>query len=568
MDLQVLSAPTNQPTLNPQVQSAPVQPTLAPRVVQAPQQPVLAPRVVTQPSQPSLNPTVQTQPQGFGNITSVGPVGNQQPFTAKLSLFDFGQLIKQQYPQYASKDNQTLALAMLKKYPQYTDRIIQPSSQSQGETGFKGLALGVAKGAFGTLKNLTKLTSSVLTPGLTPAVSKTLDTLIPTENLQAHGTAENIGKIGEQIAEFFIPAGAVAEAGKATEAGIDALKFGKTATSALKLGARSAIGAGEAAGITAVQGGNTKDIKTAGVVGAVFPAIAKALDFIVQKVPETAWSSILKRTSVDVAKNPKLPAQAAKTGLTGLSRQAIANKAEKAIQSIEVSLDDLLSNSKGTISTAKVAGYLNGVRGAYASIPGEENSVKVIDSIASQLLERFKKGESMTPLEANQLKRDIYQVIAKSYGRGVFEIPAKTEAQKLVALGLKQEIERVIPEAKTLNQKQAVYLQIKKALDKTIARSQGKGLAGTGVGLYDLLTGGIAETAGLATGPPLAGLGAIAVKKGAESPAVLSSVSKLFNFFNQLSPTKKLLFYQALKGLTVKGATGVSGSFGAQKTTQ
>lgn len=565
--LQVLSAPTNQPTLNPQVQSSPVQPTLAPRVVTQPKQPTLAPRVVTQPTQPSFNPTVQPS-QGFGTITSVGPIGNQQPFIPKLSLFDFGQLIKKQYPQYESKDNQTLALAMLKKYPQYTDRIIQPSSQSQGETGFKGLALGVAKGAFGTLKNLTKLTSSVLTPGLTPAVSKTLDTLIPTENLQAHGTAENIGKIGEQIAEFFIPAGAVAEAGKATEAGIDALKFGKTATSALKLGATSAIGAGEAAGITAVQGGNTKDIKTAGVVGAVFPAIAKALDFIVQKVPETAWSSILKRTSVDVAKNPKLPAQAAKTGLTGLSRQAIANKAEKAIQSIEVSLDDLLSNSKGTISTAKVAGYLNGVRGAYASIPGEENSVKVIDSIASQLLERFKKGESMTPLEANQLKRDIYQVIAKSYGRGVFEIPAKTEAQKLVALGLKQEIEKVIPEAKTLNQKQAVYLQIKKALDKTIARSQGKGLAGTGVGLYDLLTGGIAETAGLATGHPLAGLGAIAAKKSAESPAVLSSVSKLFNFFNQLSPTKKLLFYQALKALTLKGTAGISGSFGAPKTTQ
>jgi hypothetical protein len=63
--LQVLSAPTNQPTLNPVVQSAPTQPTLAPKVLSAPtNQPKLAPKVVTQPAQPQLNPTVQSQPQG------------------------------------------------------------------------------------------------------------------------------------------------------------------------------------------------------------------------------------------------------------------------------------------------------------------------------------------------------------------------------------------------------------------------------------------------------------------------------------------------------------------------
>jgi hypothetical protein len=65
MALQVLSAPQGQPTLNPQVQSAPVQPTLAPRVLSAPTNaPTLAPKVVTQPQQPTLNPQVQTTPPG------------------------------------------------------------------------------------------------------------------------------------------------------------------------------------------------------------------------------------------------------------------------------------------------------------------------------------------------------------------------------------------------------------------------------------------------------------------------------------------------------------------------
>lgn len=63
--LQVLSAPPNQPTLNPIVQSAPVQPTLAPRVLSTPQNaPTLAPKVQTQPAQPTLVPQVQSQPQG------------------------------------------------------------------------------------------------------------------------------------------------------------------------------------------------------------------------------------------------------------------------------------------------------------------------------------------------------------------------------------------------------------------------------------------------------------------------------------------------------------------------
>jgi len=40
------------------------------------------------------------------------------------------------------------------------------------------------------------------------------------------------------------------------------------------------------------------------------------------------------------------------------------------------------------------------------------------------------------------LKRDIYAVISKSYGKGAFEIPAKTEAQKIMAAGLKQELRK------------------------------------------------------------------------------------------------------------------------------
>lgn len=134
--LQVLSAPTNQPTLNPVVKTAPVQPVLSPRVITKPAQPVLAPKVVTQPQQPILNPQVETKPQGLGKITSIGTANEQQPYTPKLSLEEFGQLIKQNYPAYADKSDLEVGQAMIAKYPEYTNRInvakMSPTSDEQG----------------------------------------------------------------------------------------------------------------------------------------------------------------------------------------------------------------------------------------------------------------------------------------------------------------------------------------------------------------------------------------------------------------------------------------------------
>ncbi len=150
--LQVLSAPQNQPTLSPTVQSAPTQPTLAPRVLSAPTNaPTLAPKVVTQPTQPTLNP--QVQPPAQGKITSVGTSTDQQPYTQKLSLQEFGQLVKQQYPAYEGKDDVQLAQAMLQKYPQYQDRIYTPSKQDE-QYSLGGFLANIPKSGATAIGNL------------------------------------------------------------------------------------------------------------------------------------------------------------------------------------------------------------------------------------------------------------------------------------------------------------------------------------------------------------------------------------------------------------------------------
>ncbi len=433
------------------------------------------------------------------------------------------------------------------------------NDQSQpGIGGIGGLFVGAAKGAASTLNNLSGLGQKALQKitGMDTPVSS-LDPRLTTPN----STTQKIGFGAEQIAEFFIPAGAISKGAKLVEGASAISKLPKAAQGISKLAGKAVLEGAGAAGVTAAQGGNKSDVKTAVVLGGAFSVAAKGLQKIIQKIPETSWSAILKRTPTEAAKKPNLPGQAVKTGLTGLTRQSIANKAGTAIQSIEVTLDDLLSASKKTINPIKVAGYLEDLRDAYKAIPGEDGAVELIEGIQRKIA--FSKN--LTPLEANKMKRDIYGLISKSYGRGMLEVPAKTEAQKLVAAGLKREIEKIIPEAKTLNEKQAVYIQIKKALDKTIARTEGKGIAGTGIGLTDVLIGGLGTGAGALAGSPLVGLGLVAAKKTAESPIVLSATAKLLNYFNQLSPTKKLLFYEALKGLTVKGGTELN-SFGSSKT--
>lgn len=471
-----------------------------------------------------------------------------------------GDTVKAKYPgAYDDIDSGQLGKLVAAKYPGVYDEFITPGQPEQqlpeGRGGLAGFGIGIAKGAANTLNNLSGFGQKALkTITGIDAPTSTLNPKVTTPT----STAQKIGFGTEQVVEFLIPGGEIGKGVSAVEKATAALP--KAARLVANLGARAGLEGLGAAGMTALQGGDEKDIKTAGILGGAFGVISKPLENLLKNIPDTAWSSILKRTPTEASKKPNLPAEAAKTGMTSFTRQGLANEAQRNVQRIEVALDDLLTRTPGKVGTLKIAPYLDELRNAYAAIPGEQASVEAIDAV----MRDFLKKKSLTLKEANDLKRKIYENISRSYGRGMLEVPVKTDAQKAIAAGLKREIEKVIPEAKTLNERQAVYIQIKKALDKTIARTEGKGIAGTGVGLYDLLIGGIGTGAGAVTGTPLLGLGAVALKKTGESPIVLSSVAKLLNYFNQLSPTKKLLFYEALKGMTVKGGVEITGS--AQKS--
>jgi hypothetical protein len=208
-----------------------------------------------------------------------------------------------------------------------------------GKGGLAGVGVGAAKGAGSTASSLGKIGLSLLdnTVGRVGNAISGKGFTKPQNNIAAEeaiaqavtpqSTAEKIGFGAEQIGEFFIPGGAVAKAGKYAEAGVDALKLtqkgleGAKAIPAFKgagllektlnLGSKSVIGAGEAAGITGLQGGDSNQIKNAAKLGFAFPVGLKAIGVLgsgakeVAKTMTSGLSGVPKAAMEQAFKNPK-----------------------------------------------------------------------------------------------------------------------------------------------------------------------------------------------------------------------------------------------------------------------
>lgn len=431
--------------------------------------------------------------------------------------------------------------------------------QKTGDFLFKDIPTGIVKGAASTIKGAANLGGKIFDPidKLIPGI----DTTNAPDKLQSvaedklnvpQGTllkpsniGQKIGFGGEQVAEFFIPGGVAAKAGKAVETA----KFLEAAPKVIqkavplltKMGTEGLVSAGQ----TALQEGDINGKSAvAFATGAIAPVVSGVLSKTSKTIPENMWSKVLNRTAKQVEKNPNLEKEIATFGIMG-PKKKIAEIAKNKLQNAELQLDDLIKNTTETIDGKAVAPYLDEIKKSYANIPGEENSVKVIQSLQDEIAAR---GQLTAP-EAQNLKKDIYGLISKSYGKGTLEVTAKTEAQKQMARGLKEEIEKIVPEAKTLNQKISIFSQVRKSIEKQLMKPRG-GISGTGIGVYDLTLGGLGTVAAGGS----TGVGLVVARKVADSTIVRTGISKIFNYFNQLSPTQKALFYNALKGSLVYGS--------------
>ncbi|MCK9370981.1 hypothetical protein M0R04_13810 [Candidatus Dojkabacteria bacterium] len=270
----------------------------------------------------------------------------------------------------------------------------QPSTEKTG--GLQGVGTGIAKGALSTVKGLgqigTKIGNVLLPKSLEiPDVyseealkagaekGQFLGKLLNEENLKAKGVAENIGKTGEQIAEFFIPAGVATKAKKAVDA---VSTIGKVT----KVAAKSAIGATELGGVSAIQsGGDLSETGISAGIGAISPILGAGI-----KALKPAVAPVLEFTS-------GVPKQAIKKAMTGsdavkagmkMTTEEVRSKAVQAYKGLDSELKSGFSKGLEELSklsprikparTATVGGtsVFSGVKGKFKKIlEGAKESV-------------------------------------------------------------------------------------------------------------------------------------------------------------------------------------------------
>jgi hypothetical protein len=225
--------------------------------------------------------------------------------------------------------------------------------QGRGVLGNVGqFFAGAGKGALSTLNTISGLGQKALgaiTPGQQDVASVNRNLVTPSN------MAQKIGFGAEQVGEFFIPGGAVNKATKAVEAGIDTLKAGKVA-GALKLGAKSAIGAAEAAGVTALQGGDKDEVKNAAKFGAAFPIATKVIGKLGSAAKETAkfisssLSGVPKDAIEYALKNPKQVQSAINRAVTEGGDMAAQRISQNALDALDKLKEARRLNYKGGLS--------------------------------------------------------------------------------------------------------------------------------------------------------------------------------------------------------------------------
>lgn len=177
-----------------------------------------------------------------------------------------------------------------------------PKNENQEVGGVQSLGVGIAKGALSTAQGLGQLTLKGV-KAITGKDYGTKETFFQDPNtLKAQGTAEKIGKFGEQVAEFALPGGAVSKATKAlpfiARTGAKALTSGAVATAQSgEIGKESAIAAGTEAAIP--------------IVGKIIKPAVKFMRTLL-KGTGSALSGAPAEAIEQIYKNPKIALQTAK----------------------------------------------------------------------------------------------------------------------------------------------------------------------------------------------------------------------------------------------------------------
>lgn len=224
--------------------------------------------------------------------------------------------------------------------------------------------------------------------------------------------------------------------------------------------------------------GKTPDLKTAQTakeVGSDFLGLlpggktAKTSEQLAKEGAEgfagKLYKSAFKITENDLKKKPDLIKDFLSERISGISARSVASKADATVNALESKLDDLIKTATKegkTISKDSVTKATDDLVKFYENSLFPEYAQVVKAKVA-----QFTKRGAITVADAQELKKNTYQILRKEYGK--LSGP-DSEASKQLARGLKEEIERVIPEVKNaaINKKLAIYGKARDLMERQI----------------------------------------------------------------------------------------------------
>jgi hypothetical protein len=349
-------------------------------------------------------------------------------------------------------------------------------------------------------------------------------------------------------------------------AGVAGAALGGAAGSTVKQGTLAATDAPDAPKTFSEAAGNVgQDALEQGAMEAGGRFVAKPLEYVASRMfsPRTMYQSALKPS---VALDKSIPGsvdamEAQRRVQTGLregspTSEGGYNTTVNRISDVNRQIGSVVGRpSVQMVDPIDVARRLDDLEKYYSkqALPGDD--LASIKAARRQYLEKHgaqfdpktgamtQQPNLMTPVAAHEEKVATYTQNRKKYGELT---TAQTEAEKALARGLKEELLRIYPELKDLNERDSALYGLEESLRRFIGREGNKNL----IGLIPAILG---TGAGMMTGHGAEGAVAGSLLSGAlmalDSPPVKSSLaialervakSKVGMVGRQLTPARAL----------------------------
>ena len=490
-----------------------------------------------------------------------------------VTLEQLGRRAKDKFPEYRDRySDLELGQRIIDKYPEYSEIIKKPKVVDtflQGHGFLKGLSDIV--GTTGLGKGLAQGIFLKFTPE-----GKEVLNMIKRGELNQGDVESIIGKV----------ATTKEVAGSAASIGLDVLLAGSlnAATKSFALTkavakpvAQTALGRiGKATltgtGIGAAAGGisafeqdkGLKDIikqslATGAIGGVLSGTVTAGVEGVKAVVSRSTAEKLMsattrakleeRRRAIKFGGDP-VAKELLDEGFMGGDKQLL----ERSIDVIEKKgeeLNKILAKNSKTITRKEIAPYLDSLIQEKLKTPGITKQADQIRAVLDDL------PAVMTTAEANKIKQNIYSALRDTAWKLDPNLSATKEAMQKVALGIKDQIERKIPEEgiKIINKEMGKAIAIQDRMVDKLAFALGRKL-----GFFDIATGlGGGIAGGVLKGSPGLAIGAAAAlgtKKLLESGSPIRAVAvgidrtaKLLQNIpdQELGKLAKLLMFNALR---------------------